>query len=157
MTGRFGEIKAPLIVWLFFTLYLVGYILVRRVLQISTMLTLDSLLVEAAEVYGVLLVFLVVFVALTIIGPIMHPKKGEEIEADAALVKETAIEPPVKPKPEEWTPALRIENSPIINLVVGISGLVWLFWHFGQRGWAGINLDVGTSAPDFFSAQGNAG
>jgi short-chain fatty acids transporter len=25
---------------------------------------------------------------------------------------------------------------------VGISGLIWLFWHFGQRGFAGINLDV---------------
>lgn len=64
MTRRFGEIKAPLVVWLFFTLYLAGYILIRRVFQISTMLTLDSLLVEATEVYGVLLVFLVVFVAL---------------------------------------------------------------------------------------------
>ena len=31
---------------------------------------------------------------------------------------------------------------PIINLIVGICGLVWLAWHFGQRGFAGINLDV---------------
>jgi membrane protease YdiL (CAAX protease family) len=64
MTGRFGEIKAPLVVWLFFTLYLAAYLFVRRVFQIYTTLTLLSLLVEAAEVYGVLLAFLVVFVAL---------------------------------------------------------------------------------------------
>jgi membrane protease YdiL (CAAX protease family) len=64
MTGRFGEIKAPLVVWLFFTLYLAAYILIRCLFQIYTTLTLQSLLVEAAEVYGVLLAFLVVFVAL---------------------------------------------------------------------------------------------
>jgi short-chain fatty acids transporter len=40
------------------------------------------------------------------------------------------------------SPALRIENSPVINLIVGICGLIWLFWYFGQRSWAGINLDV---------------
>jgi short-chain fatty acids transporter len=89
-----------------------------------------------------LLLALVILVALTIIGPLMHPKKGDEIEADPALMKETATEPPAKPKPEDLTPALRIENSPIINLIVGISGLVWLTWYFGARGWRGINLDV---------------
>jgi short-chain fatty acids transporter len=89
-----------------------------------------------------LLLALVILVALTIIGPLMHPKKGEEKEADPALMKEAAVEPPAKPKPEDLTPALRIENSPIINLIVGLSGLVWLTWYFGARGWRGINLDV---------------
>lgn len=64
MTGRFGETKGPLAVWLFFTMYLAFYILVRRLFQISTTLTLNSLLVELVEVYGVLLAFLVVFVGL---------------------------------------------------------------------------------------------
>jgi membrane protease YdiL (CAAX protease family) len=63
MTGRFGEIKGPLAAWLFFILYLASYILVGRLFQISMTLTLSSLLVESAEVYGVLLVFLAVFVA----------------------------------------------------------------------------------------------
>ncbi len=89
-----------------------------------------------------LLLALVVLIALTIIGPLMHPRKGEQIEADPELIKESAFEPPAKPRPGELTPALRIENSPLINLIVGISGLVWLFWYFGQKGWAGINLDV---------------
>jgi len=64
MTGRFGETKGPLAVWLLFTLYLASYIFVRRLFQIYTTLTLDSLLVESAEVYGVLLAFLAVFVVL---------------------------------------------------------------------------------------------
>ena len=61
---RFGQIKGPFVVWLFFTLYSALYIAVCRLFHISTTLTLESLLVESAEVYGVLLVFLLVFVAL---------------------------------------------------------------------------------------------
>jgi short-chain fatty acids transporter len=89
-----------------------------------------------------LILALVVLVALTILGPLMHPKKGEEIEANPELIKEAGFEAPPKPKPEDMTPALRVENSPIINLIVGISGLIWLVWYFGQKGFVGINLDV---------------
>jgi short-chain fatty acids transporter len=89
-----------------------------------------------------LLLALVVLIALVIMGPLMHPKKGEQVEANPELLKEADIEPPPKPKAADMTPALRLEHSPIINLIVGISGLIWLGWHFGQRGFAGINLDV---------------
>jgi short-chain fatty acids transporter len=89
-----------------------------------------------------LILALVILIALTIMGPLMHPRKGEEVEADPGLMKESGFQPSPPPRPEEISPALRIENSPIINLIVGICGLVWLFWHFGQKGWAGINLDV---------------
>jgi short-chain fatty acids transporter len=88
------------------------------------------------------LLALAVLIVLTIIGPLMHPKKGEEVEAKAELIKESGFEAPPKPKAEEMTPALGIENSPVINLIVGICGLIWLAWYFGQRGFAGINLDV---------------
>jgi short-chain fatty acids transporter len=89
-----------------------------------------------------LLLALAVLVFLTIIGPLMHPKKGEEIEADPEVVQEATFEAPPRPAPEAMTPALRIENSPIINLIVGISGIIWLIWYFSEKGWAGINLDV---------------
>ncbi len=89
-----------------------------------------------------LILALVVLVALTILGPLMHPKKGEQIEANPELIKEAGFAAPPKPKPEDMTPALRVENSPIINLIVGISGLIWLVWYFGQKGFSGINLDV---------------
>jgi short-chain fatty acids transporter len=89
-----------------------------------------------------LLLALVVLVFLTILGPLMHPKKGEEVEADPALVQEATFESPAKPVPEKLTPALRIEHSPLINLIVGIAGIIWLIWYFSEKGWAGINLDV---------------
>jgi short-chain fatty acids transporter len=84
----------------------------------------------------------VVLVLLTIIGPLMHPKKGDELEADPKLMEEAAFTAPEKPTGDALTPAMRLEHSPIINLIIGISGLVWLGWYFSQKGWAGVNLDV---------------
>jgi short-chain fatty acids transporter len=84
----------------------------------------------------------VVLVFLAIIGPLMHPKKGDELEADPKLLEEAAFTAPEKPTGDALTPAMRIEHSPVINLIIGISGLVWLVWYFSQKGWAGINLDV---------------
>ena len=84
----------------------------------------------------------VVLVLLAVIGPLMHPKKGDELEADPKLLEEAAFTAPEKPTGDALTPAMRLEHSPIINIIIGISGIIWLFWYFGQKGWAGINLDV---------------
>lgn len=84
----------------------------------------------------------IVLIFLTIIGPLMHPKKGDEFEADPKLMDEAAFTAPEKPAGAALTPAVRLEHSPIINLIVGISGLIWLVWYFSTKGWAGINLDV---------------
>jgi len=64
MAGKFGETRGPFVVWLFFTLYLAAYIAIRRLFYVFTTLTLESLLIESAQVYGVLLVFLIAFLAL---------------------------------------------------------------------------------------------
>jgi len=64
MAGKFGETRGPFVVWLFFTTYLAAYIAIRRLFNVFTTLTLESLLIESAEVYGVLLVFLIAFLML---------------------------------------------------------------------------------------------
>jgi len=89
-----------------------------------------------------LLLALAVLVALVIAGPLMHPRKEETFEADPELIKEAGFEAPAKPKPADMTPALWVEHSPIINIIVAASGIIWLVWYFGKNGWAGINLDV---------------
>jgi short-chain fatty acids transporter len=89
-----------------------------------------------------LLLALSVAVVLTIIGPMMHPKKEETVAADPTQIEESGFEAPPKPKPGEMTPALWIEHTPVINLIVGVSGIIWLVWYFGQKGVMGINLDV---------------
>jgi len=91
--------------------------------------------------FNLLLAF-VVLVVLTIVGPLMHPKKEETFVADPELIQESGFQAPPKPKPEEMTPALWIEHSPIINLLVAISGIIWLIWYLPQKGLAGLNLDV---------------
>jgi short-chain fatty acids transporter len=79
---------------------------------------------------------------MVMIGPLMHPKKGEETEASPEVMKDAGFEPPPRPTGDALTPALRLEHSPLINMIVGLCGLIWLFWYFGKNGFAGINLDV---------------
>src|SRR5512139_1726846 len=56
-----------------------------------------------------LLLAAAVFVVLVIVGPMMHPKKGDEMEADPSLIKEASFESPAKPVPAQLTPALKLE------------------------------------------------
>jgi short-chain fatty acids transporter len=81
----------------------------------------------------------IILVALTAFGPTMHPRREDIFEADPALAKEGFTVPA---KPREMTPAQWVEHSPIINLVVGIGGLIWLWWYFRDKGFAGVNLDA---------------
>ena len=64
MSTRFGEIKGPFLLWLIHTTYITLYLVVRRWLGLVTTLSLQSLVLESAEVYGALLVFLVLFLIL---------------------------------------------------------------------------------------------
>jgi len=89
-----------------------------------------------------LLLALAVLVALVIAGPLMHPRKEDTFEADPELIKEAGFEAPPRPKPADMTPALWVEHSPIINIIVAASGIIWLVWYFVKSGWAAINLDV---------------
>ena len=90
-----------------------------------------------------LLLGLAVLILMVIVGPLMHPKNKEDIkEASPELMQEASFEPPPRPTGEALTPAVRLEHSPIINVIVGLSGIIWLFWYFGNKGFNGINLDV---------------
>ena len=89
-----------------------------------------------------LILALIVLIVLSVVGPLMHPEEGNIKEADPKLLEEATFERPKKPSKDQMTPSLRIEHSPIINIIVGLAGIIWLVWHFSQKGWAGINLDV---------------
>jgi len=89
-----------------------------------------------------LLLVLAVLILMVIVGPFMHPKKEDVKEAAPELMEEAGFEPPIRPTGADLTPAVRLEHSPIINIIVGVSGIIWLFWYFSQKGFAGINLDV---------------
>ena len=88
------------------------------------------------------LLALAVLILMVIVGPLMHPKRGEETEASPEVREEAGFESPPRPTGEALTPAVRLEHSPLINVIVGLCGVIWLFWYFGKNGFAGINLDV---------------
>jgi membrane protease YdiL (CAAX protease family) len=61
---KFGETKGPLVICLLFTTYMVLLVTVLAPLVTVTELTVVNLVIQAAEVYGVLLAFLVIILAL---------------------------------------------------------------------------------------------
>jgi short-chain fatty acids transporter len=82
----------------------------------------------------------VILVALTVFGPTMHPRREDTVTVDPALLADAAVTPPARPA--HPTPALRLEHSPAVNLVVALAGFVWLWWYLGEKGFAGINIDL---------------
>lgn len=95
----------------------------------------------------------VVLLTLPAFGPLMHPRREETVEVDPRLFQEASPAPSTKPSRKETTPARWIEHSPLINLLVGLGGLTWLVWHFGQAwdgGFRGILAKVNLDVVNFF-------
>jgi short-chain fatty acids transporter len=87
---------------------------------------------------GLAFVILIVF---TLLAPLMHPRRESIVEVDPLLLKEER-EYPIKPDTRAMTPAVWIEHSPLVNLIVGLAGIIWLVWWLGDKGFNGININV---------------
>jgi membrane protease YdiL (CAAX protease family) len=61
---EFGETRGPFLVWLFLTLYLVLLVTVLARFFVVSKLVVLRLVVQMVEVYGVFLIFLVIFLAV---------------------------------------------------------------------------------------------
>ncbi len=85
---------------------------------------------------------LVLLFAVPLICMAMAPRNEEEMETivdvDPTLVdkKETVV--PVK---QDMVIADRIENSVVISLIIGIAGMIYVFYYFGTKGLK-LNLDI---------------
>ena len=102
----------------------------------------DGAMVPASEtifsVPNIILVVLLV-VTLPIINRLMHPKKEEVFEVDAALFVDDEKEEPKKDK-KDMTPAEKLENNMIISLIIGVNGVVYIVQYFVKGG--GISLNI---------------
>ena len=83
---------------------------------------------------------LIIFVPITCM--LMAPKKEEDIveikHVDITLVeKEITEELPE----QDMVPADWFENSKVISAIIGIMGMVYVFWYFGTKGFK-LNLDI---------------
>ncbi|EGO62628.1 short-chain fatty acid transporter [Acetonema longum] len=87
--------------------------------------------------WNLIITFAMIF-TLPILFKLMAPRPEEAIVVDPALFTEAEEETaPIGPQ----TFATRLENSVIINGLLGLMGLVYLFAHFSQNGFD-LNLNI---------------
>jgi short-chain fatty acids transporter len=84
-----------------------------------------------------LLLSLAVIVVMTTVAVVAHPPEAASVFLDD---HSPAEHPQTQAIPR--TPAEAIEQSPLINWLIGGAGLLWLVQYLAQKGAAGINLNV---------------
>ena len=87
--------------------------------------------------WQVLVVVLILFVTLPILNRMMIPKPGEILEVDPVKLKEPE-EVEVKPR-AEMSPAEKMENSPVVPIILAIMGGGYLIHYFVTGGSLGLN------------------
>lgn len=80
----------------------------------------------------------ILLIILPFIARAMHPETDMVMEANPELFKEEMAPALERSK---MTPADRLENSTAISLLLGLMGLIFIFWYFGTKGF-NLNLDI---------------
>ncbi len=86
-----------------------------------------------------LIITIALFIVLPIINRFMLPAKDDTVTVDPALLKEDL--PAATLERDSMTPAEKLENSQILSLLIGVMGLIFLFYYFVTNGFA-LNLDI---------------
>ena len=111
-----------------------GHFLVKEIGIIPTSQTLFSPLN--------IVVTLALFAVIPLTMMMMSPKNKEDIvtitDVDPALVEKEEIKELTK---EEMVIADKIENSQIISWIIGLMGMIYVFWYFGTKGFK-LNLNI---------------
>lgn len=84
-----------------------------------------------------LIMSFVLIVTLPILNRAMHPDKNNRVIVDPALLAEDHEKKII----ENPTPADKVENSRLINLIVFAMGFVYLVYYFGKNGF-NLNLNI---------------
>lgn len=85
-----------------------------------------------------LIICAVILVTLPFVVGAMMPDKDKVVTVDPKLLVEAEFVP--KPK-EKMTPADKIENSPVLSIIIGIGGLIYMIWWFATKGFD-LNLNI---------------
>ena len=86
-----------------------------------------------------LAIFLVILITLPLLNKAMHPKDDNVVTIDPRLLEENDETAATANK--EMTPADRMENSPIISMLIGFMGLVFIIYYFSKNGFK-LNLNI---------------
>jgi len=88
--------------------------------------------------FNLILSFLLIF-TLPLINKAMHPEPKDTFVIDPKLLVDTDEE--IVPTKEAMTPAERMENSPVLPMIVGLLGLSYIVYHFYTKGFV-LNLNI---------------
>ena len=80
-----------------------------------------------------LIIAIVLILTLPILSRLMMPR--EAVEVDPAL-----LEDPAPPAPNLLTAADKVENSPVISILLSLGALLYLFSYFNQGGTLNLNI-----------------
>jgi short-chain fatty acids transporter len=87
-----------------------------------------------------LVILIALFIVLPIINVAMSPVPEDTVEVDPALL----VDPPeVEEKPfSTMTPAEKMENSPVVSLLLFLMGIAAMIWFFKTKGFGNLGLDI---------------
>ncbi|WP_428909788.1 short-chain fatty acid transporter [Niallia sp. Krafla_26] len=86
-----------------------------------------------------IVIVLGLLVTIPIINRLSMPSKEQTITVDPALLQDDIQAATIEK--EALTPADKLENSKLISLLIGLVGLVFLFYYFATNGFK-LNLDI---------------
>ncbi len=85
-----------------------------------------------------LIPMLIILVAMPLLNVAMTPSKEDTISVDPKLLDEGKAAPIDK---STMTPADKLENSPVISILIGLMGLTYIIYYFANNGFK-INLNI---------------
>lgn len=92
---------------------------------------------ETVFTFENLLIVALLMISIPILNYFMHPDKDERYIIDPELL----VEPEPESKPNNMTPAERLENSVVLNYIIGAVGIVYIIYHFAING-LDLNLNI---------------
>ncbi len=88
-----------------------------------------------------LIPLLILIVTLPILMALIHPKEDEIKPIPESKLADSSSDFPNVEKPENPTLSERIDHSYTINMIFGLMGLVYLYYHFSTKGFD-LNLNI---------------
>ncbi|MCG8539675.1 MAG: short-chain fatty acid transporter [Clostridia bacterium] len=86
-----------------------------------------------------LIIFLVILFTLPLLNKAMHPKGDAVVAVDPRLLEENDEDAVSGSK--EMTPGDKMENSPVISMMIGIMGFAFIIYYFIKNGFR-LNLNI---------------
>ncbi|EOC99455.1 TIGR00366 family protein [Caldisalinibacter kiritimatiensis] len=86
-----------------------------------------------------LIILAVIVVTLPLVNRLMHPKGDNVVTIDPKLLEDEEEELAVAK--EDMTPADKMENSPVLSLLIGLMGLAYVVYYFASNGFK-LNLNI---------------